>query len=253
MSPSTSEAHHSRLFEHFFSKFRRGWRALTLLAAGNLFGSEKTNGNPERVGLTPTECGHVAVIVGGVHDRISIDLRSAFPEFSVDFLLRSFLAENRSLPHACLDRLYDYVRSVSNVIGKDRNTNLFVARRLEALERRQHFKRLDVMDRAIADGGRKLLEEVVRLDEGRLGKPVLDHHLLDVFPRHRLEGLSREELIANLLFALLEGGVAAFGDRMPCRISGVARLLEIDLGVRADRKLLFDVADPVAESPQLAA
>ena len=80
------------------------------------------------------------------------------------------------------------------------------------------FKRLDVMDRAIADGGRELLEEVVRLDKGCLGKPVLDHHLLDVLPRHRLEGLCREELITDLLLALLEGGVTTFGDRMPCRI-----------------------------------
>ena len=47
--------------------------------------------------------------------------------------------------------------------------------------------------------------------------------------------------------------LATFGDRMPCRIGGIARLLEIDLRVRADRKLLLDVADPVAESPQLAA
>lgn len=124
---------------------------------------------------------------------------------------------------------------------------------LEALEGREHLERLNIVDRAIAYGGRELLEEVVGFDEGRLGKPVLDHHLLDILPRHRLEGLGREELIADLLLALLEGGVAAFRDRMPRRIGSITRLLEGDLGVGADRKLLLDIADPVAESPQLAA
>src|SRR3546814_13057239 len=56
-----------------------------------------------------------------------------------------------------------------------------------------------------------------------------------------------------VLLALLRGRVSAGGDLVPRRIGCLPCLLEADLGVSTDRQLLFDRADPVAESPEFAA
>src|SRR3546814_3028148 len=75
----------------------------------------------------------------------------------------------------------------------------------------------------------------------------------DVLTRHSFKCLGGEEFGANLLLALLHGRVAAGRDLVPRLIGCLPCLLEADLGVSTDRQLLFDRADPVAESPEFAA
>lgn len=125
--------------------------------------------------------------------------------------------------------------------------------RLEALEGSQHFERLNLVDRTAADGGRQLVEEEVGLDDGRIRATVLHHHLIDVLACHRFECLGGKEFRTDLLLALLHRRVTARRDFDPRLISCLACVLDVDFGIGADRELLFDSADSIAESPEFSA
>lgn len=86
---------------------------------------------------------------------------------------------------------------------------LVFAVRFKPFKRCQDFKRLDILDGSVADRRNQLIEEVIGLDEGRIGPTVLHHYLLDVFARNLFEGLGGQKLFADLPLTLLERRVAA--------------------------------------------
>ena len=123
----------------------------------------------------------------------------------------------------------------------------------QSFQRSQDFERLDLVDGSVTDGRRKLVEEIIGLDDRAIGPAILDHHLLDIFTRDCLERLCRKELGADFPLPLLKGRVAARSNSSSCLVGLVSRLLKADVGIAADAKLLLRTADPVSESPKLAA
>src|SRR3546814_11999331 len=81
----------------------------------------------------------------------------------------------------------------------------------------------------------------------------LDHHLINILTCYCLERLRRKNLLADLLLPLLKGWVAPRSNSLARLVGRVPRLLEADLGITPDCELLLDLADPVPETPQLAA
>src|SRR3546814_221027 len=121
------------------------------------------------------------------------------------------------------------------------------------LEGSQDFERLDLVDGSVPDGRCKLVEKIVGLDDRALGAAILDHHLFNILTCDCLERLRRKKLLADLLLPLLKGWVAPRSNSLARLVGRVPRLLEADLGITPDCELLLDLADPVPETPQLAA
>src|SRR3546814_8400210 len=109
------------------------------------------------------------------------------------------------------------------------------------------------VDGSVPDGRCKLEEKIVGLDDRALGAAILDHHLFNILTCDCLERLRRKKLLADLLLPLLKGWVAPRSNSLARLVSRVPRLLEADLGITPDCELLLDLADPVPETPQLAA
>lgn len=122
-------------------------------------------------------------------------------------------SDESALEHTCrIGRAAGCGDGVTKNPSSERTTllgRLVLAGCLKPLKRRQDFKRLDILDGAVADCGNQLFEEVIGLDEGRIGPAVLHHHLFDVLARDSFERLRGQELLADLLLALLECWVAA--------------------------------------------
>lgn len=86
---------------------------------------------------------------------------------------------------------------------------LVLACRFEAFERGEHLKRLDLLEGSFPDRANQLVEEVVGLEQRRVGPAIAGHHLVDVFPRHFFECDPRDEFSPDLLLALLERRITA--------------------------------------------
>ena len=78
---------------------------------------------------------------------------------------------------------------------------------LKPLERGKNLKRLNLMNWPVADGRRKLIEEVICFNDRSFSTAVLHHHLFDVFAGNGFEGLGRQELLADLFLPLVEGRI----------------------------------------------
>lgn len=123
----------------------------------------------------------------------------------------------------------------------------------QSFERSQDFERLNLVDGSVPDGGRKLVEKIVGLDDRALGAAILDHHLFNILTCDCLERLCRKKLCADFPLPLLKGRVAPRSNSSSCLVGRVSRLLEADVGIAADAELLLRAADPVSESPKFAA
>lgn len=87
-----------------------------------------------------------------------------------------------------------------------------LANSFEAFEGSEHLVGLDLRQRSVTDRSYQLCQEVVGLDDCRVGPAVMHHHPIDVFAHDLFEGVPGDELGPDLLFALVEGGISTFGD-----------------------------------------
>lgn len=122
----------------------------------------------------------------------------------------------------------------------------------QSFERSQDFERLNLVDGSVPDGGRKLVEKIVGLDDRALGAAILDHHLFNILTCDCLERLCRKKLCADFPLPLLKGRVAPRSNSSSCLVGRVSRLLEADFGIAADAEFLLRTANPVSESPKFA-